>query len=436
MLAVLLSFGAVNSLIPLLIIIILIAAAAGLTRGYNLFAIFGIGTLVGAASAAKKGSVVGRNPYRAVAAKPSSLFMPKAKSRNKLKAEREERKKNKETAKRVVNDIDQQLKKEEREETKSEEREEREKNEEREEREETKSEEREEREKNEEREEREETKSEEREEREKNEEIEKETGGREEEENEEIEKRISTILKTGNYFGHPKQKGKYVKLAETAAKIPVPAIQTPYKGYLNKLKHNEEIRKAVRAEAKNLVMSEREQYLESITTAMAAEIGQLIKSGKWDAMSEKQKIALVEKGFVRPVKGQRSKVAMAGALLSGNIKDFKEELNKAPSNTKALIGIVGALATGAGAGGARRAIINELKKMPNYGAQTQPVEGFEGPQIEVFEGPQGKIKSLVRFVKSPPVIRMASFVFLSPIGWFAVKEIGEGINKIKQKGKE
>ena len=32
---------------------------------------------------------------------------------------------------------------------------------------------------------------------------------------------------------------------------------------------------------------------------------------------------------------------MAGALLSGNIKDLKEEFNKAPSNSKALIGIVG-----------------------------------------------------------------------------------------------
>ena len=79
-------------------------------------------------------------------------------------------------------------------------------------------------------------------------------------------------------------------------------------------------------------------------------------------MSEKQKIALLE-GFVRQVKGQRSTVAMAGALLSGNIKDLKEEFNKAPSNSKALIGIVGgALATGAGVEGAKRAIINEFKK--------------------------------------------------------------------------
>ena len=33
MLAILLSFGAVNALIPIMVIIILIAAAAGLTRG-------------------------------------------------------------------------------------------------------------------------------------------------------------------------------------------------------------------------------------------------------------------------------------------------------------------------------------------------------------------------------------------------------------------
>jgi len=369
MLAVLLSFGAVNSLIPLLIIIMLIAAAAGLTRGYNLFAIFGIGTLVGAASAAKKGSVVGRNPYRPVAAKQSSLFMPKPKSRKTLKAEREERKENKETAKRVVKDIDQQLKSK-------------------------------------------------------------------------TPPSISTILKTGNYFENPKQ-GTYVNLKGTAANVPVPAIKTPYKGYRNKLKHNEEIREAARAQAKNLVMAERATYLDSIATARAAEIEQLIKSGKWGAMSEKQKIALVEKGFVRPVKGQRSKVAMAGALLRGNIKGLKEEFNKAPSNSKALIGIVGALATGAGVGGARRAIINELKKMPNYGAQTQ--QGSSGGPIGFqYQGPigfqyQGKRGGrLVHFIKSPIFIESTSFVFLGPIGWLGVKGMEKGINKLrqmKQKGK-
>ncbi|MEM3781900.1 MAG: hypothetical protein QXT43_03000, partial [Candidatus Micrarchaeaceae archaeon] len=61
--SVMLSFGAVNALIPIMIIIILIAAAAGLMRGYDLFAIFGIGTLVGAGAMTKKGSILGRSPY-------------------------------------------------------------------------------------------------------------------------------------------------------------------------------------------------------------------------------------------------------------------------------------------------------------------------------------------------------------------------------------
>jgi len=410
MLAVLLSFGAVNSLIPLLIIIMLIAAAAGLTRGYDLFAIFGIGTLVGAASAAKKGSVVGRNPYRAVVYK--SPFMPSPKNRKQFKEEREERKKNKETAKRIVNDIDQQLKSKEKEETKSEEKEEKEENK----------------------------------------EIEKETVEGKEEENEEIEERekriISRILKTGNYFENPEQKGKYVKLAETAAKVSVPKIETPYN--LNKLKHNEEIRKAARAEVKNSAMAEREQYLENLATTTAEEIAQLVVSKEWGKMSEKEKIALVENEFVRPVKGQRSKIAMAGALLRGDIKGLKEEFNKAPSSTKALIGIVGAFATGAGAVGARKVIINELKKMPNYGAQTQPesseVKVFGGPQVEVFgdrilkgfseekSQPEAQGK---RDIKSQAlvIIELTSLVFLSPIGWLAVREIRKGYeryNKRKQ----
>ena len=45
MIYVLLSFGAVNALVPLMLIIILIAAAAGLTRGYNILGLFGIGTI-------------------------------------------------------------------------------------------------------------------------------------------------------------------------------------------------------------------------------------------------------------------------------------------------------------------------------------------------------------------------------------------------------
>ncbi len=53
--AVLLSFGAVYAYIPIIIIVILIAAAAGLSRGTDIFAIFGIGTLIGAGAVNKKG---------------------------------------------------------------------------------------------------------------------------------------------------------------------------------------------------------------------------------------------------------------------------------------------------------------------------------------------------------------------------------------------
>ena len=48
---ILLSIGAINAFIPLLIVIILIAAAGASMRGYNIFAIFGISTLIGIGSA-------------------------------------------------------------------------------------------------------------------------------------------------------------------------------------------------------------------------------------------------------------------------------------------------------------------------------------------------------------------------------------------------
>lgn len=57
-----LSLGAINALIPLLIVIILIAAAGASMRGYNIFAIFGISTLAGIGSA--KGSFQGKNVAR------------------------------------------------------------------------------------------------------------------------------------------------------------------------------------------------------------------------------------------------------------------------------------------------------------------------------------------------------------------------------------
>ena len=58
---ILLSVGAVNALIPLLIVIILIAAAGASMRGYNIFAVFGISTLIGIGTAT--GSKL-KNPAR------------------------------------------------------------------------------------------------------------------------------------------------------------------------------------------------------------------------------------------------------------------------------------------------------------------------------------------------------------------------------------
>ena len=58
MIAIILSIGAINAFIPLIIILILIVAAAGLMRGYNIFALFGIGVLLGGAG---KATLVGKN---------------------------------------------------------------------------------------------------------------------------------------------------------------------------------------------------------------------------------------------------------------------------------------------------------------------------------------------------------------------------------------
>jgi hypothetical protein len=64
LLPVLLTFGAIDALVPLLIIIILIAAAATLNRGWNALNIFGIGTLAGVAGAmGTKGSMRGKSPF-------------------------------------------------------------------------------------------------------------------------------------------------------------------------------------------------------------------------------------------------------------------------------------------------------------------------------------------------------------------------------------
>lgn len=47
LLPIILTFGAINTLVPLMVIIILIAAGAGLMRGYDIFAVLGISTLAG-----------------------------------------------------------------------------------------------------------------------------------------------------------------------------------------------------------------------------------------------------------------------------------------------------------------------------------------------------------------------------------------------------
>ncbi|MDE1824774.1 MAG: hypothetical protein KGH61_01015 [Candidatus Micrarchaeota archaeon] len=63
MLGIALSIGAINAMIPLIVIAVLIAAAAGSTRGNKLFELFGISTLLGINVG--KGTLKGRNVYKA-----------------------------------------------------------------------------------------------------------------------------------------------------------------------------------------------------------------------------------------------------------------------------------------------------------------------------------------------------------------------------------
>jgi hypothetical protein len=60
MLEVLLSIGAINALIPLIIVLMLIAAAAAITRGFSLFDVFGISSLFGMQSA-KRSTLQGKS---------------------------------------------------------------------------------------------------------------------------------------------------------------------------------------------------------------------------------------------------------------------------------------------------------------------------------------------------------------------------------------
>jgi len=63
--AVSLSIGAINALIPVIVILILIAAAAGLTRGAEIFRLFGVSTLLGIRTG--RGTLSGKSPFKAKA---------------------------------------------------------------------------------------------------------------------------------------------------------------------------------------------------------------------------------------------------------------------------------------------------------------------------------------------------------------------------------
>ncbi|MDE1870474.1 MAG: hypothetical protein KGH71_05870 [Candidatus Micrarchaeota archaeon] len=60
-----LSIGAINALIPVIVILILIAAAAGLTRGAEIFKLFGVSTLLGIKIG--RGTLTGKSPFKAKA---------------------------------------------------------------------------------------------------------------------------------------------------------------------------------------------------------------------------------------------------------------------------------------------------------------------------------------------------------------------------------
>ncbi len=64
---ILLSLGAINAMIPIIIILILLVAAAGLNRGYSLFNFFGLSTLAGI-NPGGKASVAGKTGFNFAAA--------------------------------------------------------------------------------------------------------------------------------------------------------------------------------------------------------------------------------------------------------------------------------------------------------------------------------------------------------------------------------
>jgi len=62
--SIVLSFGAIDALIPLLVILVLIAAAGGLTRGFDIMKLFGIEVMTGiGAGAAAKGSLLRKSAF-------------------------------------------------------------------------------------------------------------------------------------------------------------------------------------------------------------------------------------------------------------------------------------------------------------------------------------------------------------------------------------
>lgn len=65
LLYVMLSIGSINALVPIILILLLIVAAAGLNRGFSLFNIFGITTLAGI-NPAGKASIAGKTGFHAI----------------------------------------------------------------------------------------------------------------------------------------------------------------------------------------------------------------------------------------------------------------------------------------------------------------------------------------------------------------------------------
>lgn len=77
LIAIILSLGAVNALIPLLIVLVIIVAAAGSTRGYSIFNFFGLATLAGI-NPGGKASMVGKSGLSQLMAMVSGFSSGKA----------------------------------------------------------------------------------------------------------------------------------------------------------------------------------------------------------------------------------------------------------------------------------------------------------------------------------------------------------------------